>query len=94
MKPQHLADKSGLQKSLIHYVERGEERSNTSIEKLGQLAKGLGVPAFFLFLDNSFLERTHPEEVLEWYELLCDLDEKNKAKAIEYMKDLLKSQQK
>jgi transcriptional regulator with XRE-family HTH domain len=92
LKPQHLADRTGLHKSMIHYVEKGGERSNTSIEKIEIFSKGLQVPTWVLFLDNKLVDRKHPEMALEWYELLCELSETNQIEAVAYMKKLLNSQ--
>jgi transcriptional regulator with XRE-family HTH domain len=87
MKPAQLAQKAGLHKSMVHYVESGGERSNTTIEKIDQFAKGLDVPTWVLFLDESFVK--HPNNALEWYKLFCELDQDSRSRTIAFMREQL-----
>ena len=87
-----LQDRCGVSKSAIGYIEKGQERSGTTLPVVEKLARGLDCPAWYLLIDPKLFDSKVIFENRSTIESFLQLNTESKNKVDIYISDLKKSQ--
>lgn len=87
-----LGNLSGVGKSTISYLEKMEEKSNPTLDKVEAIAKALKLPPWYMLISNSEFRPDHAHQLYDLCEKYHKLNNSNRDKVLSYINDMLELQ--